>query len=165
MYKLPIAILLGLGLSAFGADARIQHDGGSFSPEQGLHVGAGFQAQRSAILKALDDGKTYAEISVDNRRNVRESLERISGLLGDRQRVEELPEHARIELINEQEKVNVLLGQAREDSRLVCTREKQIGSLRSVSKCATVAERRRAREASQQEMFEMGRHGTKIESN
>ena len=58
-----------------------------------------------------------------------------------------------------------LFGQAREDSRLVCTREKQIGSLRSVSKCATVAERRRAREASQQEMFEMGRHGTKIESN
>ncbi|HET6396626.1 MAG TPA: hypothetical protein VFF91_07275 [Pseudoxanthomonas sp.] len=151
-----LLLLSLLGLAAFGADARIASDGG-FSPEKGLDVNASFAAQREAILAALGNGKTYAEITPENRRRVTASLDRIAALLGDRQQVSELPERTRLEVFNEQELVNTLLAGAREDSRLVCTREKRVGSHRATTQCMTVAERRRAREESQDELRDMQR--------
>ena len=61
----------------------------------------------------------------------------------------ELPERTRLEVFNEQELVNTLLTEAREDSRQVCTREKKVGSHRTTTMCKTVAERRRDMEQSQ----------------
>lgn len=114
--------------------------------------GASFEVQRGAVLAALDDGKTYAEITPDNRRRVLASLDRISGLLGDRS-ASELTQAVRLEVFNEQELVNTLLTGAREDSRLVCVREKKTGSNRPTNNCKTVAERRRDREQTQDAMM------------
>lgn len=147
MYKLLMLSLLAL--VPLAAKATIQSDGSAFSPEKGLDLSSSFQAQRDAIMAALGDGKTYAEISAEDRQRVTGSLNRISGLLGDAQSVNQLPEATKVEVFNEQELVNGVLTQAREDSRLVCTREKKVGSHRTTTMCRTVAERRRDMEQSQ----------------
>lgn len=150
MYKLLVLSILAIAPAA--ALANIPSDGGTFSPEKGLDLSKTFEAQHTAIITALGDGKTYAEISSDSRQRVIASLDRISGLLGDAQNVNQLPESTKVEVFNEQEKVNTLLTQAHDDSRLVCRREKTTGSNRPTNVCSTVAERRRIREETQAAM-------------
>ena len=147
MYKL--LMLSVLALAPLAANANIQSQGDTFSPEKGLDLSSSFAAQRDAIVTALGDGKTYAEISANDRQRVTASLNRISGLLGDAQSVDQLPQATKVEVFNEQELINTVLTQAREDSRLVCTREKKVGSHRTTNTCKTVAERRRDQEESQ----------------
>ena len=145
MLKVLLLSLLGLGMV----------QGGALASEAAVNVSApAFEAQRSAVLEALDDGKTYAEMSADDRRRVVSSLNRISGLLSGRAPAD-LPEPVRLEVFNEQEQVNTLLAGARADSRLVCRREKKTGSNRPTNNCMTVAERRRAQDESQAEMQKM----------
>ena len=105
-----------------------------------------FDVQRATILKAMDDGKTYVELSRAEREQVRDSLELISRLLAGKPGVDALSEPDKVKLFNEQEAVNARLTRAHADSRLVCTREKRVGSHRATNVCYTVAERRRMRE-------------------
>ncbi|MBD9367188.1 hypothetical protein [Xanthomonas sp. XNM01] len=146
-----------LFIAAFGVDAKVQAGGSTFSPEKGLSVSGAFDAQRRAILDALSDGKTYSEISSDSRSKVRVALDRMASVIGDVDSLDELTEVARLNVLNDQELVNALLTQAREDSRLVCIREKQVGSHRSVNKCATVAQRRQMATDTQQKLQSMQR--------
>ncbi|MBO9715446.1 MAG: hypothetical protein J7507_01195 [Pseudoxanthomonas sp.] len=147
MYKL--LMLSVLAMAPLAASANIPSEGNALSLEKGPGLSGSFEAQRDAIVSALGDGKTYSEISPNDRQRVTASLNRISSLLGDAGSVEQLPETTRIEVFNEQELVNTVLTQAREDSRLVCTREKKVGSHRATNNCMTVAQRQRAREQSQ----------------
>jgi hypothetical protein len=109
-----------------------------------------FDSQRARIEAALADGKTYAEISPDDRATVRVALERMGNQLDDVSSVNELPESKRLDLFNEQEKVNTILTRAAADSRLICTRVQKTGNLRRTVSCETVAERRQRTEASQE---------------
>lgn len=145
MYKLVLLSVLalapvGAAIGSFGSS------GETFSPEKGLDLSRSFEAQREAIFKALGDGETYSEISAEDLQVVKESLGRISNLLGGAQSVDQLGEEVKVRVFNEQEKINSLLGQAHADSRVICRREKPTGSNRTTSVCMTVAERRRARE-------------------
>ncbi|ATD68380.1 MULTISPECIES: hypothetical protein [Luteimonas] len=117
--------------------------------DKGVDLGRSFEAQRQAILQALADGEVYKEISPEDMQIVRDSLARMSGLLGDVQDVGRLPELTRVEIFNEQGRVNALLTRAHADSRLVCRREKPVGSNRSINRCMTVAERNRERDNAQ----------------
>jgi hypothetical protein len=153
MYRLLLCSLLAL--STFGAEAANNPDAEVFSPEKGLDPSVSFEAQRSAILAALNDGKTYSEISNEHSRQVRVSLDRISELLAGKATAADLHGGAQVEAFNEQELVNSLLTKAHDDSRLVCRREKRTGSNRYTSECATVAERRRARDDAYLAMKEM----------
>jgi len=104
--------------------------------------------QLHKINEQLADGETYSEISVDDRSKVRAALGRITGAIevaGGRP----LSPEAETNAFNDQEIVNTILTQAKEDSRLVCERERQMGSNRIVSKCMTVAERNRLRDQGQ----------------
>jgi hypothetical protein len=157
MHKLFLVSVLALAPVA--ASASIQSHAGGFSPEKGLdaNASASFEAQRAAIVEALGDGKTYSEISAEDRNRVTAALDRMSGLLQGVQNVDQLSENNRVEVFNEQETVNTVLTQAREDSRLVCSREKKVGSNRTTSSCMTVAERRRAREDTEQQLNNFNR--------
>lgn len=108
-----------------------------------------FAEQRAEIEQDLADGKTYAEISRQDRADVREALDRISRELEGVDSVDELAEPAKVTVFNEQERINTILTQARDDSRMVCDHSRPTGSHRRVTKCQTVAERRRRMEADQ----------------
>ncbi|MBJ6978608.1 MULTISPECIES: hypothetical protein [unclassified Luteimonas] len=138
--------LLALLLPAT-ASATINSGDQAFKPDKGLDLNASFNEQRAAINKALGDGETYVEISADDVRVVQDSLGRISTLLAGAQSINQMSPEAKVELFNEQERVNTLLVRAHKDSRLVCRREKPTGSHRPTTLCLTVAERRRHREA------------------
>ena len=119
-----------------------------------LDLRTSFAAQRSAILAALQDGKTYSEIKAEDGRQVRASLDRIAGLLDGRPSVESLSEAEKVKVFNEQEVVNTILTRARADSRVVCTRERRVGSHRTSSVCYTVAERRRMHDQTQNALID-----------
>lgn len=108
-----------------------------------------FAEQRAEIEEDLADGKTYAEINSRDRAEVREALDRISRELEGVDSVAELAEPAKVNVFNEQERINTILTQARADSRMVCDHSRPTGSHRRVTKCQTVAERARRREADQ----------------
>ena len=116
------------------------------------------KAQIDKINADLAGGEVYSEISLDDRSQVREALTRITSRI-DRNGEGTLPSQQEATTMNDQELVNTILTKAREDSRLVCIREKTIGSHRVTSNCMTVAQRRRAQADSQERMIKMQRTG------
>ena len=148
MNKFQAALCAGV-LAAVATTA-----GAATRPDAQLDLRAAFDAQRSVILAALQDGETYAEIKAEDGRQVRSSLDRIAELLAGRPTVESLSEADKVKVFNEQEVVNTILTRARADSRMVCTRERRVGSHRTTSVCYTVAERRRMHDQTQNALIE-----------
>lgn len=146
MHKLMLPMLLALLLPATAA-ASLGSGPQGFRPDKGLDLEAPFSEQRAAINKALGDGETYSEIQPDDVLAVQQALARMATLLGGAETADRLDPGTRVQLFNEQERVNSLLTKAHKDSRMVCRREKPTGSHRPTTLCLTVAERRRQREA------------------
>lgn len=113
-----------------------------------LEVSAPFGSQGEQIRSQLADGKTYSEISPERQADVRLALDRIEAALGQSGSPGELRAQQRADLTNDEEAVNAILSAAREDSRLVCKREKPVGSNLPTIQCSTVAQRRKARQQS-----------------
>ncbi|RYG13861.1 MAG: hypothetical protein EON92_04165 [Burkholderiales bacterium] len=111
-----------------------------------------FTEQRTRILGQLADGETYSEISSADRARVKEALHRIDSRLESAGGVDRLTAQQKSDVFNDQEVVNTLLTQASDDSRLVCRREKKVGSHRTITECMTVAQRQRAYENAQKTM-------------
>ncbi|MBD9435135.1 hypothetical protein IB223_03430 [Pseudoxanthomonas sp. PXM03] len=106
--------------------------------------------QVELIQKQLDDGETYVEIATADRAKVKESLARFAAIINESGG--SLNPEQKTQLVNEQNEINQILSQAAADSRLVCRREAQIGSLRTTTQCKTVAERRRDAQDAQEVM-------------
>lgn len=140
MYKcLFVALALAIPASAFGFA----------SDNKPLDTRNAFIEQRTKIDANLADGKTYSEISRKDRLTVEEALDRIEENLESGNDLDALGETKKALVLQDEELVNGILSKASEDSRLICTREKKIGSNRSTSQCATAAQRRRNAEQSQ----------------
>ena len=107
--------------------------------------------QRAMVLKEMENGARFGEISDDDKADVFAALDRMEKLLGGR-RVAELTEPEKVALINDQELVNALLTKASIDSRMQCRREKRVGSHRTTNTCRSVAEWRRASQQSREDM-------------
>lgn len=112
--------------------------------EPPLQAGASFQVQQQKVRADLQGGEVYSEISVEDRARVVEALDRMAQEIGEGS-AEALPPEKRARVFNDQELVNTVLTKARADSRLVCRREKTIGSNMPTTQCATVAQRERMR--------------------
>ncbi len=137
MYRITmVALLLGLSAAAQAASEK---------PVVQMDRQAPVAEQVRKVEKALDNGE-YAEISADDRAQVRQSLERITLRVGDRQTAQELPPAVQNEVFNDQERINTILTRAHADSRLVCQHTRTTGSNMPKSRCLTVAERRRIEE-------------------
>lgn len=137
MYRITmVAMLLGLSAAAQAASGK---------PLVQMDLQAPVAEQVRQVEKALDNGE-YAEISADDRAQVRQSLERITLRMGDRQTAQELPPAVQNEVFNDQERINTILTRAHVDSRLVCQHTRTTGSNMPKSRCLTVAERRRIEE-------------------
>jgi uncharacterized protein YerC len=113
-----------------------------------LQEGIPYPEQRDRIQADLRGGETYAEITAENRSAVVAALGRIDKKL-EGGTAAALSEIDKLAVFNDQELVNSLLVQAREDSRLICRRERPVGSNRPQNICISVAQRREARDNSQ----------------
>lgn len=131
------AILLASALlfsSAALADST-GTEGSKFHPSQ-------FAQHRANIVEELQRGDLYREISEENREAVIDALDRMAEVLDGVSSVDALPDDEKIALFNDQELVNTLLTEARNDSRLICTREHTVGTRFKRVDCATVLQRR-----------------------
>lgn len=131
--------------------------GPALASDGALEVGDGsrFAAQRASIEASLAEGPTYAEITGASRREVRAALARIDELLGGAG-MAALDAGGQDEVREAEARVNELLAEAAVDSRLVCTRERTLGSNRTQRVCLTSAERRRQAAHGQREVEAMG---------
>lgn len=135
------ACLAGGNASAAG---KQEHQPLRFSP-------ALFAEQRENIIEDLGDG-IYRELSDADRQRVLEALSRMADKLEDVSQFDQLDKRDQTTVFNDQELINNLLSEAAADSRLICKREKFVGSHRTTNVCLTVAERRRLAEAAQEQM-------------
>ncbi len=117
---------------------------------QALDLDKPLPEQVELIQKQLDDGETYAEIAAADRAKVKESLARFASIINESGG--SLNPEQKTQLANERNEINQILSQAAADSRLICRREAQIGSLRTTTQCKTVAERRRDAQEAQEVM-------------
>ncbi|WP_440138127.1 hypothetical protein [Stenotrophomonas maltophilia] len=152
---MKLAVLVSaLALAAGSAAAK--------STEEVFLPGKPLLQQVERIEIELNDGETYSELRLQERGKVRESLVRIRSAAEQYPTKDAMPESVRTEVFNDQQVVNTVLTQAREDSRLICRREKQIGSNRSTTQCMTVAERARQKDKAQRDMGRAQRIGHSV---
>lgn len=132
--------------------------GTCMATDAGIDLGTrgDFDAQRTRVMAGLADGETYVEISPEERNEVVSALGRMDILIGTAG-VDALHPADRVKLMNEQDRVNVILTRAAADSRMVCNRERVVGSRLPTTVCKTVAERRRMREDARMDLEAPGR--------
>lgn len=135
--------ILPLVFCSLLSTAAIANDKG----ESVVDLAIPFAAQAQQIRADLG-GETYGEITQDDKRKVNDALQRLDAALAGGADINSLNEAEKVRVFNDQELINTVLMKARADSRVVCKREKTVGSHRAVSQCLTVAERRRLREES-----------------
>ena len=116
-----------------------------------------FADQANTVRKELSSGTKYSEISQEDRARVLHALTNIEAAIADQGDAHQLPPDRKVAVFNDQELINTILTKAREESRLICSREKSTGSHRSSANCQTVAERRRLRDQSERDMGAMQR--------
>ena len=124
--------------------------------------GQPLQQQIARIEVELKDGETYSELKQDERTRVNDALARMRAAVEQYPARDSMPEPVQTQVFNDQQVVNTVLTQAREDSRLICQREKPIGSNRTTTQCMTVAERARQKERAQQDMRQVMRAGSTV---
>ncbi len=133
---------LSLVVSAQASSAP-EHTAVAFDP-------AVFAEQKQALEHEIVAGERYRGIAPKDRERVLEALDRMEANLAGIRSVSELDERRRLAVFNDQELINVVLTQAAEDSRVVCTRETPVGTRLATKVCKTVGERRRDRESARE---------------
>jgi hypothetical protein len=93
--------------------------------------------QIELISSAVKDSKEFSEISEGDKNIVLETLMQVKS------EVSVAAKFDPANLTDEQEKVNAILDRAEADSRLICVREKPLGSHMPIKICTTVAARKR----------------------
>ncbi|KOQ70358.1 hypothetical protein [Stenotrophomonas maltophilia] len=148
---LPALLFSGLALAATASASK---QGGEV-----FASGKPLQQQLERIEVELNDGETYSELTMADRSRVREALVRLRAAVEQYPNRDLMPERVRTDVINDQQVVNTVLTQSREDSRLICQREKATGSNRHTTQCMTVAERARQKDKAQRDMGQVQRVG------
>lgn len=145
---ISVVLLSGLALVGTASASKTKE---VFLPGQPL------QQQISRIEGELKDGETYSELKQDERARVTDALARMRTAVEQYPSRDAMPEPVQTQVFNDQQVVNTVLTRAREDSRLICQREKPIGSNQTTTQCMTVAERARQKERAQQDMGQVMR--------
>lgn len=122
-----------------------------------------FSAQSSQIRNELASGDQFSEITASDRATVLRLLDSMESQIGRVEAVSDLSPRTRTELFNQQEQVNVLLGQAAADSQQICRRVRPTGTRRSHTICTTAAEARREREDAGDAMRRMHRAEERVD--
>ncbi len=105
------------------------------------------------IRAGMESGGRYQKVTSNDRQLVEQDLSKMNDILSGVQSIDELPTERKLDLINAQGRVNALL-LANDDNRLICQKSQTIGTHMKKVNCATVAERRKVRERSQNMLFQ-----------
>ncbi len=132
-----IALLSCLAISAYAKPAS--------EPVVAITSDAPVAEQLANVERALRT-EAYSEMSVEDKSRVQGALNRIRVKMGSNERVEQLSPLLRTDVFNDQELINTMMTNAREDSRMICRSERPTGSNRPQRVCMTVAQRREAAE-------------------
>ena len=127
-----------------------------------------FTASRALIEQAVRESEQYRDLQDRDRAELFKTLDRMQATLASVTSVDQLDDKTRTQLYNDQEMINNVLTQVRDDSRMICKREKKVGSHRITNICITAGERRRQRDLQQEanDRFHRGvRGGESLFSN
>ena len=97
------------------------------------------------VRTQMKDGGRYAETNASERTRVNTRLDEMAVLFESKSSVDQMSTDQKVTLLNSQEEVNAILGK-RDGDRLICKRERPIGSNIPVKICETarqIEERRR----------------------
>lgn len=147
-------------LAAVAALLLLAAGGAQAAKEDVFSSGKPLAEQLQRIDGELNDGKTYSELKLEDRSRVREAMGRMRITLERYPAESAIPPAARTDLFNDQQIVNTVLTQAREDSRLICRREKATGSNFAVTQCFTLAQRERMKEDARRQLNTAQRVGS-----
>ncbi len=111
---------------------------------------AQFTAQKTEFMQNIDEGKTYKEITPENKARVSFLMDRMDARLKRAGSAANLSMAERTDFFNDQQEVNNLLTNASKDSRLVCRRTQEVGTHQYSNRCLTVAQMKREHEAAQE---------------
>lgn len=146
----PTLRLLAFAVLAFSFTAQAKRDEPARLELAADATTTSLAEQRVLIEGAIKDADDYAELRAADRKQVREALDRMAGQLETAGSLAALSDADRGALLAQQDEVNGILETAHGDSRMVCKREKEIGSNFRRNVCMTVAQRRRMSEQAQQ---------------
>jgi hypothetical protein len=120
-----------------------------------------FAESRALIEQAVRESDQYRDLQEHDRRKLFEALDDMQATLAGVTSVDQLDERSKTQLFNDQELINNVLTQARDDSRMICKREKKVGTHRVTNICITAGERRRQRDrnAEANERFHRAQRG------
>ncbi len=142
MQRVLILAIALAGLSVLAPAHAAERKQDAAASEQVEFNPANFDAQRKKILRDMETD-AYREISARDKTAVKEALERMAKRLDGVDSIEALEIQVRLDLFNDQELINEKLTSARADSRLICVREKKVGSHFATNHCMTAASRQR----------------------
>jgi hypothetical protein len=146
----PKLRLLALALVAFSFTAQAKRDEAARLELSADATTATLAEQRASIEGAIKDTEDYVELRASDRKQVRDAMDQMATQLETAGTLAALSDTDRKALLAQQDEVNAILKTAHGDSRLVCTREKEMGSNFRRSVCLTVAQRRRQADSAQQ---------------
>ncbi|HRD72479.1 MAG TPA: hypothetical protein PK027_01485 [Aquimonas sp.] len=130
-----LCLLFSLGCSVASAKDQEPHQ---------ISLDARFDAIRAEIVREVERGDLYREISSAEQTSLFDQLTQLDALIKAGQMADPAGRQSAEQL---QASINALLARVAEDSKLVCRRERGLGSNIPTRVCMTVAARRRQEEA------------------
>lgn len=139
--RLPLALCLALAIFASAAYAAGNGSGQDNPVRQAAEQ----------VRAALAAGE-YPDLTSAEHRRALELANRMEAQMGSASSVDELTQHARVRLFNDQQELNAILTGVDANDRLVCTRMRVSGTHRRQNVCVTAAERDERRELNKQQL-------------
>lgn len=144
VYGMSIKLSLGLFVCLWAGALAAKDD-----EAHQISLDGGFADTRAAIIREVDRGDLYREMTDAQRKSLFAELDQIAALMG----ASSSPSQGDQAVLQRlQNSVNALLAQVAEDSKLVCRRERGLGSNIPTRVCQTVAARRRQEAAAREEI-------------
>jgi hypothetical protein len=148
VHKIALACLLALsGMSAMAIEPKNQVTPVTVNSD----TREGFAKVAQNVRDEMNDGGRFEYVTAEERKSVEAALSRMAQIYENAPTVAELNKTDQVALFNQQETINAILKQ-RDSDRLICKREKKIGSNLGHTSCITYGERERSRRESQDEL-------------
>jgi Skp family chaperone for outer membrane proteins len=149
------ALALALAASSF-VHAKTAPEGIPIAPAE-------FAQARPEVEEIIRKSDRYRSLDRNERKEITDALDRMEKSLASVSAVDELDPKQRTQLFNDQETVNQALTQAQGDTKVICKREKKVGTNFRVTQCATVAELRAHKDAIDNDLPRIQRNWPAVE--